>query len=442
MVFEQTYHAAEKLMRLCLILAYITSLTILLLGCSSPAEQYNEAGIYAIENSQFDIAVSEFEKAHNAEPDNIEIRLNFAKSLLYHNEPQRAIDLLLPLLQTQPRNLEARLVMAQAYWNQNKPQESEQILLELIPKEPSQEDSRIYLALAELSSWQKHFSKAIEYYQKAIAIVPDSDVAYTKLAQAYLYQEAERIQQPKADPQEFMADIKSQRQLMVKMGNLMAGGGMQLDPCKAALRKAIYLNPNNLAAHILLGTLSYQTGAYAEAELEFMEARRIAPNYGKIYIGLAIIAQQEKQWDKAARYLDQAEELLPNVPEPQVARILLLADQKEYNKAIGLSLEIIKKFGDHGKVAIYQGMIQEPEIHVSWLISQLDSTQPGATDFCSETLSALTNRPLSKDRQVWEAWLKEQMTPPTGMPTPTSNIPMPTSNMPTPTSNMPTPISN
>lgn len=440
-------------MQYCHLLIWLISLVLFAstgLGCSSPAQIHNEQGITAINHQKFDEAVKEFETALGYEPDNEGVRINLAKSLLLVQQPQRTIDTLQPLLEKYPRHLEVRLIMAQAYWNLQKAQESEQLIADLLPKDPSTSvDPSVYMVLAEFKKEQKQYAKAVEYYQKAIELVPDSDMAYTRLAQVYLLQEMQQMRDissarlnpshpttalpsdltmlptpssmPLSDPTIPSADSTmpsaiepmSQRQWMIQMGNLMASGGLQLGPCKAALRKAIYLNPNNLEAHMLLGMLSYQTGAYDEAELEFIEASRLAPNYPQLYVALASVAQMQKKWDKAERHLDKAEELLPDSPIPLTARVLFFVDQKQYNQALDQALKTIQKFGNESKVVIYQAMSQQPEIHIPWLISQLDNTTPGAKEFCSEALSALTGQPLSQDRQTWQTWWKSKTTPPT-----------------------------
>jgi tetratricopeptide (TPR) repeat protein len=96
------------------------------------------------------------------------------------------------------------------------------------------------------------------------------------------------------------------------------------------------VNADNPMAHLNLGVLNMQRGAYDKAEVFYRQAIQLAPNYYHAYINLADLYRQKQQEDTAEKILRDALPQFPNIPEVYYALGLAMVRQKRNEEALAL----------------------------------------------------------------------------------------------------------
>jgi Flp pilus assembly protein TadD len=78
----------------------------------------------------------------------------------------------------------------------------------------------------------------------------------------------------------------------------------KLPESEAFFRKAIWLDPNHVQAHVNLGNVLDDSGRSSEAEGEYRQAIRLDPKYTLAYYNLAVVLIHQSRKEEAAEVLE------------------------------------------------------------------------------------------------------------------------------------------
>ncbi|HET6579166.1 MAG TPA: protein kinase [Gemmatimonadales bacterium] len=167
---------------------------------------------------------------------------------------------------------------------------------------------------------QEGIDKGLEYLHQAVSLDPDYALAYTTLAQAY-------------------TDIA-----------LGVAGAMPPDEAfgraKAAVARALELDPELAEAHAALGHLKYACDYdWTGAEAELKRAIELNPNSGNAYDFYGLMLAALERYDEALRMQRRANELDPLAHRMDIVTTLLRAERyDEALRAITRVLEVEPHF--------------------------------------------------------------------------------------------------
>lgn len=143
-------------------------------------------GVNAFENGDYEISMVKFKDALDIEPSLVHVRTNLGISYIKLRKYELAEKELEMVLEKLPDNFLARYHLAVAYYYNNREKEGLvecQKALELAT-EPS-DSSLATNTMGVIYGFMGEIDKEIEYYQKAIELMPDFVEPYMNLAYAY-----------------------------------------------------------------------------------------------------------------------------------------------------------------------------------------------------------------------------------------------------------------
>lgn len=371
---------------------------MVLTGCLSRAQYLNEQGIELGQEGQYAEALRKFRMATESDATYAEAHLNLARTYLVMKKPQEALVPARKAAELAPQDVKTQLLLVLTHVLLQDEKSAADVTQELLEVHP--DDHQIYVALGDIAAGSKRWGQAIARYQQAIQCYAEWDVAYLQLGRAYLYQELERLQTHRELPVMDMADSQA---MMSRMGNWMASGGVEMGQAKACFRKAVYLNPRNVEAHIMLGILAFHRSEYDESEVEWQEALRGDPENTFIHMGLGLNAQQKKQYAQAKQYFVKAQELEPRQLQPLMLQIFLSVAQKEYAKAMEQAVDVMPSFPDLEE-ELLRALAYDKLNTVPWLIDLVAHPHAKVADLSAKALSYLSKKTYTREKEVWQQW--------------------------------------
>ena len=116
-------------------------------------------------------------------PDNPTDALKYAKTCFLQNNPEKALSLLLSIVEKHPRQNEAYLWLIRAFLQTGKIHEAEELGEELLRADPA--DPRILSLLGVCREEQGDYQQAISFYRKAIVFKEELAVNHLRLGRLY-----------------------------------------------------------------------------------------------------------------------------------------------------------------------------------------------------------------------------------------------------------------
>ena len=173
-------------------------------------------------------------------------------------------------------------------------------------------NSIVYRNLGQAYFLEQDYDSAIEYYQKALELHPESPEVHTNLGLSL-----SKKKDSKGAIRHYTAAIRlkpKDSNVYVLMGTFLRNEGNPHEGLKY-LRKALSIEPNNVAARHELGMCLAETVGFKAGENEVLEALKMGPgdDAGLYYVG-AFYGKHGKQ-DKAKNYLAKALKKNPGHPE-------------------------------------------------------------------------------------------------------------------------------
>lgn len=177
-----------------------------------------------------------------------------------------------------------------------------------------------YYNLGVIHYNNKEFKEAIDCFNKAIELNPDSSETYYKLGSTYY------------EMQEF-------------------------DEAINFLEMAIELNPDSSKAHYGLGSTHYEKQEFYEAINCLEEAIKLNSNYPEAYYKLGSIYYDNGKFDEAINYLKEAIKLKPVFPGAYNGVGVIYAKNRKFDEAVNYLLIAIKQRPNYPKAYNNLGLV-------------------------------------------------------------------------------------
>jgi tetratricopeptide (TPR) repeat protein len=200
-------------------------------------------------------------------------------------------------------------LLAEAYLKSGKADEAKSTIAQL--DKVSANDARTLTGTGVLLARYRLYDDAIQHFQGALEINPNSDEIKFDLADAYfrkgLYRQALDVAQQVSEPGRkddaylsLLADI---------YGHLGETGRAE-----EIYRDAIRRNPDNDQGYLALALLEFRQNNVAAAKQTLLEGQARVPSSGKVLWGLGIVSAMDGNTAEAGEHFERAVELLPEWP--------------------------------------------------------------------------------------------------------------------------------
>ena len=208
-----------------------------------------------------------------------------------------------------PDQPEALYLLTEAYLKSGKIDEARNTLAQL--DKVSSGDYRTLTGVGVLLARYRLYDDAIQHFQAALAVNPDSDEEKFDLANAYfrkgLYSKAlDTFLQVSEDGRKDDASL-------ALLGDIYAHLG-QTSPAEEIFKNAISRNPDNDQDYLSLALLQFREKDIAGAKQTLLKGQARIPGSGKILWGLGIASALEGNTGEAAQQFERAVDLLPEWP--------------------------------------------------------------------------------------------------------------------------------
>ena len=221
-------------------------------------------------------------------------------------------------------------------------------------------DPAVHARLGELYASDRRFDRAIECFEKATALAPDSPEGLFTLARYYEAEERDlealhaydrglALDPTNAQARNNREKLSIKRALELGKPVALAlgpDGPLTIDPDSAtsyyqlglrylrndeadaavtALRRAVTMQPGHDAAHLFLGLAYTSLGTYADAEVEYRRAIALRPTNPEAYNYLGLVYYQQQRYRQALSAYRQA---IAQAPGYAVAYVNLAASHE------------------------------------------------------------------------------------------------------------------
>jgi tetratricopeptide (TPR) repeat protein len=289
---------------------FIPILCLALQSVSSEAVQHMDAGVAAHRQGQFDVAITEFRKAADADPNLTEAFLNLGEEYVQTRNYGAAIAPLKRALELRPDLEAAHLQLGYALLSQGfaadaiphlervhalealaiaqletgRYQEAIGNLSAALAKHPNEPDLLYYLGRAS-GLLSKH---AIDTLTEAY---PDSARTHQAMAENYFV--LRQMPQAEAEFQSALQQRPDIPGLHLELG-LVYAGSAQWAKAEEAFRAETNLQPGNAEAHYRLGSALLQQGKAHEAREELDRSDRLKPDMPETLYSLGKAASLDR----------------------------------------------------------------------------------------------------------------------------------------------------
>jgi DNA-binding winged helix-turn-helix (wHTH) protein/TolB-like protein/Flp pilus assembly protein TadD len=158
--------------------------------------------------------------------------------------------------------------------------------------------------------------KAIAEFQQALALDPDYALAYTGLADAYIWQasftndaDADLYGKAKTATEKALALDPTLADAHSSLGRIRHWHEWNWKGAEESFRRALELNPNSVNAHQFYARLLTTLGRYDEALSEIYQAQELDPRSADLAVPLSGILEKRGEFDEAVRVLESMLEM-------------------------------------------------------------------------------------------------------------------------------------
>ncbi len=200
-------------------------------------------------------------------------------------------------------------------------------------------DNYTLLSFFTIDAPKDTFPKAKEAAEKALAIDSTLAEAYTALGQVKAYYEWDWL----GAESEFQKGIALNPNYPLlhhwRSLNLMAMG--RLEEARAAMLRALELDPMLLTPNVNLGRIDYYEGRYDKAVEQYKRAGELDDNFSRTHLRLGMAYAQQRRYQEALAEYHKTREISGETPqvEAQIARVLALSGKQSEARAALAELE-------------------------------------------------------------------------------------------------------
>ncbi len=158
--------------------------------------------------------------------------------------------------------------------------------------------------------------KAIVEFQQAIKLDPNYALAYTGLADAYMWQasftsdaDAELYRKAKTSTDKALELNPNLADAHSALGRIKYSYDWDWPGAEKSFRRAIELNPNSVNAHQFYARLLTTLGRYNEGLIEIYKARELDPRSADLGVPLYGILEKQREYDEALKVLQSTLEM-------------------------------------------------------------------------------------------------------------------------------------
>jgi tetratricopeptide (TPR) repeat protein len=269
--------------------------------------QYNLAVLLAGEE-HYRPAIAHLEAARKLRPNDLGIETLLARCYLETGNPAAAIDMLLPLKDSDPSG-HATYTLGLAYRAAGKHEEAEQAFRSSAAKNPDDAASHFQLGLSLMSGPPNaNNSAGAEELAKAIQLAPQEERYYIPLASWLL--EVDRAEPALTLLQHAMENVTPDADLYVLLGLAQASvnGTRTAQP---SIEKAIALDPHIALAHNVLGYCYFTAGDSERALQSYKTAATLSPSTPRFTYDAGLLLEKMQRTTDALPYAQKAVQLQP-----------------------------------------------------------------------------------------------------------------------------------
>ena len=203
----------------------------------------------------------------------------------------------------QPQNL---YLLAEAYLKAGDVENARSTIAQL--DQLASGDFRTLAGIGVLLARFHLYDDAIQHFQRALEVNPNSDDVKFDLANAYFRKR--QYAQALEVAQQVSPDEQKDDAYMALLGDIYAHMG-DAEPARKIFLDEIARNPDNDQAYLSLALLDLRGGDIAEARRILLKGQARIPGSGKLYWGLGLTAAMQGNSNDAAANLERAVDLLP-----------------------------------------------------------------------------------------------------------------------------------
>lgn len=218
------------------------------------------------------------------QPDSLDMVGLLSQAHMMNKEPQLAKEALANLLSRQPNNSNVRLAMADFLMATKDIDGALKEVNTVVAADPK--NASASQAKAEILSAKQDWAGAEAAMTKVKELLPDQPVGYYRLG--LIYQAQKKFDKAIAEFDLAIAKSpKSVEPLNASVAILVSKG--QHEKAIARINQVLAADPNNIAAHLMLGETYANQKKMAEAQAEFRKVIGINPRVQAAYIGLSVV---------------------------------------------------------------------------------------------------------------------------------------------------------
>lgn len=281
---------------------------------SATALTHYTMGLIYDMNGLSEQAINEYKQVIAESPDNYNVHLKLGANYARTGQLNEAILALKKVSQLNIEDLQAHYLLALIYSTKKDydlaAEEYEFILKSFTKSDPN--NVEVFGYLGQLYYSQKKYSKAIEQFEKILAVEPKNAEVMYILGSLYL----EVDQKSKAIDmfsQSIVVDPFHDGSLN-SLGYIYSEDGIQLDQALDYVERAVKIDPDNGAYLDSLGWVYYKKGMYQEA-LSYLQKADDKLKDPMIYNHIGEVYYKLNKFDDAKHYWHSSLELLPDQTE-------------------------------------------------------------------------------------------------------------------------------
>lgn len=285
-------------------------------------------------NKQYVEASSIYSELMKSDPDNLDYYYLNALLLTSGEKYDEAIKAYQQIEQKIGFNEQVSLARQQLYRVSGKNKEAYAEIEKLIKFNPSVPE--YYGVMADMYKEDGNMAKALEYYNKVLAVDPNNGFVQFSLATYYIQNKDfdkayEHTKKGFSNPE---IEIETKIQLYLMLSTLQGDNKLPDNKIEELVEIIRVAHPNDSRSYNIIADFLIQKNRLHEARLNIVKALEIDPNTYHIWEQLVMIDNQISDWENMKTDSEKAIELFPSQGLMYVLNAVSYIQVKDYEKAL------------------------------------------------------------------------------------------------------------